>query len=158
MTTTSENNWRDLADRLTAEQVAELEGLERNDISRAIKDWPLLLSVNAQYYVERNELAARYAAMPLPAGAVKVNHWDADDNVGARRYFEGKKWVVDADGDSRALEIVVNGVQTADGVVNRGIGIDRDFDRDGDLTSRQGRQLADVLLEAADEMDGLAQR
>jgi hypothetical protein len=94
--------------------------------------------------------------VPVPAGAVEVYDW-ADDNEppwvltdqtnpNANRYFTGSSWTVDRAG--REMRVFIDGLQHANGRVERNIVIDGDA-----FTIAEARQLAAALIAAADEVD-----
>jgi hypothetical protein len=71
-------------------------------------------------------------------------------------YTEGRSWQIEPDGDHAAISVCIGIAQRAGGAVHQEIALDRDFDRDDALTSRQARQLASALIAAAGELEALA--
>jgi hypothetical protein len=152
MTTTPEAapSWREIADQLTLDQVAELESCEHE-----LKPVPGLMLDRARNYATENTLNAFYADVPAPAGATHVDDWnDAEDESGAFRYFRGARRFIQGlqDGVNDA-EVAINGTQSADGRVERFIGIYAD---DSALTSAQAREVGRALIAAANDLDRLA--
>lgn len=102
------HNWRDVAERLTAEQIAQLERME--------SDGPQMLLEMAQGWAADNITAA----VPLkeiapPAGAVRTFHWQLDSSW--FRDFEGTK----RHGGQAYVQIC--GRQQADGSARRWISV-----------------------------------
>jgi hypothetical protein len=90
------------------------------------------------------------ANVPHPAGATAVFEW-YDTQPGpysAQRYFRGGSWVVERDNRDTDMCVQVDGVQNADGRVERFVVLD-----DDNLNPVQARQLGAALLAAADEVD-----
>ena len=89
--------------------------------------------------------------MPVPAGAEQVEHWE-DDGTGTwtRRLAVSTRTVDRAGSDST---VYVEGVQRSDGTVQWSLFVLAD-DRQP-FTSAQARRFAAMILEAADELDGL---
>ena len=92
MTTTHDDNattWRDLADQLTPEQIAGLEGCERRFNTDGVADDPRAqasLLGFARQYAEHNLVDAAYADVPLPPGASTDSEgWGKDLKLGGYR-------------------------------------------------------------------------
>jgi hypothetical protein len=167
MSMTPENTaraWRDIADQLTPEQIAELKDSEQGYRYRATLPKPgwsteprsdtdisrLLLS-RAQRDAARNLDAAMIGNVPDPAGAVKVCEWDDPGTPDAFRLFWGATREVELQ-DGAAIEVVTRGTQSADGCVEeRGILIYGGSD--DVMTTESARQLAAALLEAAGDIE-----
>jgi hypothetical protein len=70
-------------------------------------------------------------------------------------YFEGTSWDVASDGEHDGVDVFITELLHPNGAIEREIVIDGDFNCGGEFTSRQARQLAAVLIGAADEYDRL---
>jgi hypothetical protein len=132
------HTWRDVADRLTAEQIARLERIE--------SDEPQTLLEMAREWAANNVTAA----MPLddvapPAGAVRTFRWQLDSD-----------WFRDFEGTKRRggqVHVQICGRQQADGSTRRWIAVHtRHLDA---LDATAARELAAALTEAADEIQRL---
>lgn len=129
--------WRDLADQLTAAQIAHLERLELDD--------PQTLLEKARQWAAKNTTAAAasFNDVPPPAGAVRTFGWQRDSNW--FRDFEGTKRCA---GQTR---VHVFGRQQADGSARRWIAVyTRRLDA---LNAAAARELAAALNDAADEIE-----
>lgn len=76
MTTTPDGaatTWRDLADQLTPDQVAKLEGYEADWLMHA-RD-PGLMRVTARERATYNVIGALCAGVPEPAASIEVCEW-----------------------------------------------------------------------------------
>jgi hypothetical protein len=132
------HTWRDVADQLTAEQIAQLERIE--------SDEPQTLLEMAREWAANNITAA----VPLddvapPAGAVRTFHWQLDSNW--FRDFEGTKH------RGGQAHVQIYGRQQADGSTRRWIAVHTRH-LDG-LDAAAARELAAALTEAADEIQRL---
>ena len=96
-----------------------------------------------------------FAGITRPAGAVRVCKWEDTETSMPYRYFVGSSWGVDMPGRGGEIEIWIDGMQHHDGSVSRDIVV-CELDADHPLTIAQARQLAAVLIAAADEADELA--
>jgi hypothetical protein len=132
------NTWRDVADQLTAEQIAQLERIE--------SDEPQTLLEMAREWAANNITAG----VPLddvapPAGAVRTFHWQLDSD-----------WFRDFEGTKRRggqAHVQICGRQQADGSTRRWIAVHtRHLDA---LDAAAARELAAALTEAADEIQRL---
>ena len=139
--------WRDLAGELTAEQV---EQLERWSPRFAAEDGPeqarrTLLRI-AQSDVAGNRLNVQFSHVPVPSGAVRASIWDriGDTTTRTVTYFEG---------------LVCHVSVTATGMQSAGTGsvdapeIEVYANGEPTLPVREARQLAAMLVEAADVLD-----
>ena len=141
MTATPENaaEWRELADQLTADQIADLRDQERNPRNRGGLVW------QARRCAEDNLAELLFAHLPAPAGALNVSALFLEGMrcwSGARRDAAGGNWAG------------IVGAQYADGRVKREIVVHlRNADA---LTPQQARELAAALIAAADEADEMA--
>lgn len=147
MTTTTIPNathasWRDLADQLTAKQIADLEHWEATS-THPNRDEAILQ--DAQRHAQANAWARQYADVPTPPDATSVNKWTADSTIEVpARHF----WGTDRDG------VFICGYQKPDGSVrNRYITLDFQVE---DMDAADARDLAARLIAAADELDALA--
>jgi hypothetical protein len=89
---------------------------------------------------------------PTPAGAIRVDDWTDLGTEWAHRYFEGPRRGTSRHRDSGDVQVFVAGHQHRDGSVSREIvvGLPRNDDA---VTGAQARELAAMLIEAADEID-----
>jgi hypothetical protein len=90
MNTTHDDNatgWRDLADQLTPEQIAELEYCEREQIPPGLADAEHQLNC-ARAMARENIIQALCADIPAPPGAVgRVYDWEEWSGERYRRMF-----------------------------------------------------------------------
>lgn len=155
MTTTPDNTattWRDLADQLTPEQIAQVE-----DFERAASHWPPaedghprsegVLNV-ARKMAELNVAKMVLADVAPPTDAVVVHDWMEWGDGSYQRLFTSWSRKVGGGGS-----VDVHGFQFNDGRVERLIAY---TEGDESLTAEQARQLAATLAEAADVLDGWA--
>jgi integrase len=155
MSTTPDDDatsWRDLVDQLTPEQVAELEYREAADLEYCERQGippEVVVSLQAQLNRARSmahhnliqTLCADIASPPVAVGP--VHDWQAWEGGGyGRLYVEWTRSV----GDMSA-EII--GIQHDDGRIDRSICAEGPES----ATPAQARQLAALLVEAADELD-----
>jgi hypothetical protein len=136
----STRTWRDLADLLTPEQIAELQYCERYQIPPGIADADhrnCAQMMGCHNFVQR--LCADIAA-PADAGG-EISEWE---EWGAGY---GRMYTVSSRG-----EVEIFGVQFDDGRIERNI-LCR---ADDTMTAAQARQLAQTLVEAANELDRLS--
>jgi hypothetical protein len=99
--------------------------------------------------------------VPLPAATTEASEWVdsfqwAESDGAARVFYGATRAVLDARGEKIA-EIRTSGLQHADGSVDTGRDlptVDIYIHTDDGLNSARARELAAVLLLAADEMDG----
>ncbi|MCV7101549.1 hypothetical protein [Mycobacterium palustre] len=184
MTATPENataGWRDLTDQLTGEQIAELEanavsgtrihelrltdaGMKWVDTGPQWDDNQLLIQARA--YARDNLVAAMVGEVSAPAGASPDRLWEEHDPQPYRLLFGAHRMVTAppprGSRDSGSAVITTDAVQFADGSIDDGrdlvapsITVLNDCTDTGiRLSSDQARELAALLLEAADEIDG----
>jgi hypothetical protein len=149
MTTTHDDNattWRDLADQLTPEQIAELEYCERENIPPGVADARQGQLNCARAMAQHNIVQALCADIATPADAVsEVYEWEerGGDTFG-RMYGISLR-------DLGFTTVDVSGVQYNDGHVERHILV---YEAE-DLTADQARALAAALLNAADDIERL---
>lgn len=158
MTATHDDNatsWRDLADQLTAEQIAELEYCERAQIPPEV-DQPQGHLNYARAMAQRNLAQAVCAGIPVPAEAVgEPCGWEEWGVRWGRMYTAAPERTGrrKTGGDRRPLWTVsVQGVQFDDCSVERSVTASVD---DGPLTAADARQFAAALIEAAADLEAL---
>ncbi|WP_204081377.1 hypothetical protein [Mycobacterium riyadhense] len=156
MTTT---DWRDYADQLTEEQVAELERLEAPrlvEFSPPLRPLPAARLVEiARDYVADNGAQVRLAHVPPPAGFDGlVCDWGLDQGESWYRYvFDGPRRITERD----AAEPLNSGVEAGarqweDGrVTDPGVYIG-----DSVYTPAGARKFARALIDAADAAERAA--
>jgi hypothetical protein len=148
MNTTHDDNaatWRDLADQLTPEQIAELEYCEREGVPPGIADAGHQLN-HARKLAELNLARAMLADVPPPPDAIgEIDEWMDWDADLYQRTFESWK--------HPACEVSVLGQQFSDGRVERYILCDADTN---ELSAERAREIGAALMAAADEIDGWA--
>jgi hypothetical protein len=159
MTTTPDQTvqtWRDLADQLTAQQVAALEWQESRgedcvpDEPDAYRDW---LITQARDYIAGNEHDAELSArIQPPAGATSIGGWDNIDPK-TDRLLRSIRWANFPAGP--AFSVAVDGFQDETGAVD-GPHISVYGLEDGpDLEAADALRLARALVAAADHREGL---
>jgi hypothetical protein len=164
MSMTPENalSWRELSDQLTAEPIAELERSEQGYRYRATQPKPCwsteprsdtdigrLLLQRAQKAASDNLHDVLFADVALPAGAVFGDAWEGDD---LKRIVMGPDRGITDSG----VIVWTSAVQSAQGRITSEQPEPPQVHIEGGalgLNSDQARELASVLLEAADEMD-----
>jgi hypothetical protein len=93
--------------------------------------------------------------VPPPAGAVQVFDWhEVEDHV-VGRYFRSTSWVIHGNnGYIDDVRVLVDGTQQANGCADRLITIcHRDTEILTEITPQLARELAEVLVAAADEVE-----
>ena len=130
--------WRDVANKLTAAQIAHLERLECDE--------PKTLLEMARQWAAKNMIAAvPIGDVAPPAGAVRTFAWQLDGN-----------WFRDFEGTTRRggpARVQIFGRQQADGSTRRWIAVPaRQLDA---LDAAATRELAAALTDAADEIERL---
>jgi hypothetical protein len=95
--------------------------------------------------------------VPIPAGAKCVDDWQGDAPMPYRLLFGERRNI---DGGTNYTTVQITAVQFADGRIDDGRMHEPPHVYLGDdsLTSVQARELADLLIGAADEVDRWAQR
>lgn len=151
MTTTPDEDattWRDLQHELTEDQIAWVEDFERTALGDPADVAELLLDKAREH--ARGNLTDRmmFGQVPAPSGAVRIWHWESDDDGQWSRAFDGTSR------DYRGFDISIDGRQYPDGSVFRTVSVHADervsFDVDG------AREMARLLSEAADEIANLS--
>jgi hypothetical protein len=147
--------WRDLADALTPHQIAYLENWEsRPDLppradgsARPSAQHERALLFTAREYSGQNAAAALYADIAPPPEVGQHYPWEHFGDGTWTRFFVGTTRKVGS------AEVMITGLQSSDGSIERSIGVDGASDS---LDASNARTLAAALLEAADELDRLA--
>lgn len=131
--------WRDVAGRLTAAQIAQLERLEHDE--------PQTLLEMARQWASENEITGSpLDEVAPPTGAVRTFGWQRDSD-----WFRDFKGTLRRAGLAR---VEICGRQEADGSTRRWITVHaRHLDA---LDAPAARELAAALTEAADELELLA--
>jgi hypothetical protein len=150
VTTTHDDNattWRDLVRDLTADEVTNIEGVER-EIGADPRGPSILLNVARDYVLHRTVDTA-YSDVPLPNGAQDVSGWEQNLKCdGWSRSIEWRKF-----GDSD-MSVMIDGRQQCDGSYTCEISVYGPED-DITLTGAGARRLMTLLADAADELDRL---
>lgn len=141
------SNWRDLADQLTAEQVAELAHLEATGQPPGQADPREGYIRLARSMAQQNIVNQMCVDLPAPAGAVEMFDWMEWDDGEYRRQFTVSKTRL------HGVVVELGGTQHSDGRVEHCIVIADDAEEDIGLTADQARAVAQVLLAAAGELD-----
>lgn len=144
-TTPTTAGWRELADRLTAEQVDMLASLERDHRTGARE-----LRIAAEQMAREQRWERQYANVAPPADATSVGGWsDVYRDEPPARLFRG------ADHGVPQAQIALHGYQRADGSVReRWIHADiPDNSRRNGLSAGDARAVAAALLAAADALE-----
>lgn len=146
---TTATNWRDLADQLTAEQVALMEYCEANEIPPGLATQQGHLNA-ALTMIAENEAQAVCAHIPTPADAIDIpSLWMPWDEGGHGRTYT--YWARQSGG----FEVAISAWQFSDGrSTERDIAFE-DTDDEQDMTADRARELAALLLDAADQLDHL---
>ncbi|HWS91731.1 MAG TPA: hypothetical protein VN306_04290 [Mycobacterium sp.] len=140
MTTSDDTaqTWRDVAEQLTAAQIAQLERLEREEPQT-------LLEMAREWAAKNSTAAAPFDHVAQPDGAVRMFDWQRDSN-----------WFRDFEGTTRRGgqgRVQIRGRQHADGSTRRWIAVRiRHLDA---LEPAAARELAAALTDAADEIERL---
>lgn len=155
--TTDDNatTWRDLADQLTTDQVTFLEQFEATALSDPASVAEHLLAEARDRARHNLEDAARFGHLAMPAGAVKMWHWEDDGEGRWSRMFDGTRrgFGLDRTGvAANRVDVFIDGVQYADGSIVRKINV---YSDSGELTADEARALATAFVEAADELERL---
>ena len=134
--------WREVADQLTAAQIAQLERLEREEPRS-------LLEMARQWAAKNTTAAAPFDNVAPPAGAVRTFHWQLDSD-----------WFRDFEGTTRRAgpaRVQICGRQQADSSTRRWIAVHtRHLDALDALDAAATRELAAALTDAANEIERLS--
>lgn len=131
-------NWRDVADRLTPAQIAQLERLERDEPQT-------LLEMARQWAAQNATATAPFDHIAPPIGAVRTFDWQLDGS-----------WFRDVEGTTRRagpVRVQIYGRQLADGSTRWWIAVHTRVDA---LGAAAARELAAALTDAAGEIERLA--
>jgi len=142
-------SWRQYADELTPEQIANYE---ENEV-RLLPEHRDQLVDYARYDVECNRMTAQYADLPLPPGSELQDQW-VRDFLGDGSWCRRVRWLECTTG-MEDVEVEINGLQKTDGTYTRRITLNA-WD-EVVMTSEQARTLATALRNAADDLDDLDQ-
>jgi len=138
-------SWRQYADDLTPEQIANYE---ENEV-RLLPEYRDQLVDYARNDAECNRMTAQYADLPVPPGSELRDQWFRD-LLGDGSWCRTVRWAEYATGMEDA-EVEINGLQKTDGTYTRRIAL---YVWDNVMmTSKQTRILAEALLKAADDLD-----
>jgi hypothetical protein len=146
--------WRDLTDQLTAEQIAELEYCEREQLPPGIAGPQGQLNC-ARAMAQRNLVQAMCAGIATPTDAVdQPGDWEKWGDGYGRMYSAAATRASEARSmrGERLWLVDIFGVQFEDGRIERNITAQVD---DEPMTAADARRLAAALIEAADELDAL---
>jgi hypothetical protein len=146
--TIDNTTWRDLSDLLTAEQIAELEYCEREQIPPGLADEQH--RVNCARMMARDNLIQQLCAdIASPVDATgEPDVWQEWGDGYGRMYSVSSR-------DVGPMTVDVCGVQFDDGRTETSISILAGEVEQ--MSAAQARQLAAALVAAADEMDGWVQ-
>jgi hypothetical protein len=115
-------SWRDLADRLTADERTSLEYLEHNGVPPPVLDY-------ARQEIEVRLVDIAYADLPAPPGATWAGSWEK--NLTRDGWSRSLIWVEFGD------DLCIDGRQQCDGTVERRIALNA-ADRDVILLDAAG--------------------
>jgi len=142
--------WRDLADQLTPRQIAALERLERSTAAHPPHvDVRAELLEAARDEAAHNLVIARFADVPVPAGAETDGSWSRDESGEWSRAVVWREFP-----SVGGVGLAVDGRQTSTGEVTPPQ-ITVFADLGAQLTGAEARELAAQLLQAADKLDEL---
>jgi len=153
--------WRDLADELTAEQIADLQQWEAQPSDDCFVQAALI--AQARRYAAHNITDEMlFGHMPTPTDARETSHWRHDEGEAHwYRFFDGtarechsEECACDRDDDVVCDSIGsadIVGTQFSDGFISRHV----DLRCVRELDAPACRTLAAALLNAAEELDRL---
>jgi hypothetical protein len=100
----------------------------------------------------------RFAHIPPPPGAREVDPWHEDADGNWRRCFVAKEWFLVTESSKhcpccREDCVSIVGVQESCGHISAGISVDAD----SELNAVEARKLAAMLMDAADDLEGMGQ-
>lgn len=147
--------WRQLADALTPDQITYIENWESrpdeppnaDGSPRSYDDHQRGLLYTAREFVGQNAAAALFADVAPPPEDGQHYHWEHGGDGQWTRYFAGTVRDIDK------AAVIINGFQSSDGTITRSICVDGETD---DLDAAKARRIAAALIEAADELERLA--
>ncbi|CPS10346.1 hypothetical protein [Mycobacteroides abscessus] len=149
-------SWRDIADQLPGDVVAQLERAEELNDSGA-RPWEcscddsdaIMTHFAITERLSQHRAGVRFANVPLPAvDDIRAEQWfniGAPDKEEWTRSLIGPTFTVDG-----VARVCIEGTQTSGGTVEWGLCVDGDVE---DATAAQARLLASALTEAADALD-----
>lgn len=148
---TAVHTWRDLTDKLTPLQIADLERQERLGADAHSPDnYRNWLIIEAHEYITENESDAELTAqIQSPANATWVGRWDNTDKAGRR--CRSIQW---ATYDAGRTSVDIDGWQDETGAVDGPHLSVYGLEDNRPLTVADARRLAAALLAAADKIDG----
>lgn len=150
MSTDNVTTWRELANQLTPEQVAEIEYCEREEIPPGIASEQSRIN-HARAFVRLNLAQAICADVPVPADAIDTpSAWDEWADQGAQ--FQRVYAVSDTTTGGTRVQIL--GYQNEHNEIYRRIYVDGTLE---DLDAANARAIAAALTAAADRLDQLDQ-
>ncbi|MDA2891258.1 hypothetical protein PDG61_10090 [Mycolicibacterium sp. BiH015] len=153
--------WRDLADQLTAEQVAHLEYWEahpelppRSDgMQPTAEEQRSRLLFSATESAWRNRAAERYSHITVPPGTTWAGDWSGDlwdSGEPATRHFEATKRCCGH------MEVSAGGWQDSNGRTEWQITVQSTEQfNDGQMDAALAREVGAALIAAADELERL---
>lgn len=152
--------WRDVADQLPAEMVAQLEraeeleaaGVKPGECGQADSD-ALMLHFSITRGIEGHQAGVRFADIPTPEWVTHTDPWEnigSDDEPDWSRRLEGPRYLAVGD----LGQVLVEGFQDAlDGSIEWGVRITGDAE--DHMPSDLARKLAAALVEAATFLEGV---
>lgn len=150
--------WRQLADRLTPDQIETFTDLEREMAAGTVAAHDRLtpgqyLVKLALLRVEDNEFDQQFAHIPAPPGATHVEGWEASqDGVGYTRAIEWQMF-----GEGEEVAVGISGEQrSTDGSYTQQIVIWGPPAAGDPLTIDEARRLAELLDAASDALEDSA--
>lgn len=148
MSTDNVTTWRDLADQLTPQQVAELEYCEREQVPPGLATEQHRLN-GARAMIRHNITQAVCAGVPVPADAIdEPSPWDEWTDEGQHFQRVYTAWDTTIDG----TEVKILGYQNEHDRIYRRIFIEGELD---DLDAKTARAIGAALTAAADKLDQL---
>jgi hypothetical protein len=99
-----------------------------------------------------------FAHIPTPAGATEVDSWHEDADGNWRRCFVAKEWFLVTESSKHCpccnkVCVSIVGVQESSGNIGAGIAVDAG----SELNAVEARELAAMLNDAADALEGMDQ-
>jgi hypothetical protein len=152
--TTTTTGWRDVADRLTAHQVAQLarrEASHRDTAGGVDPAVAAMLLADAVEHAEANTRdRERFGHIPEPAAALDyLGHWEHNPDRGWYRCFEAWGWRVGP------VFGYVAGEQRTDGTISAEAQFDTEGLMGSGLSADDTRQVAAALLDLAEKLDAV---
>lgn len=146
--------WRDVADQLPAEMVAQLERAEELGGPGKAKPWEcspadsdaLMLHFGITKGIEEHQAGVRFADVPTPQWVMHAGPWQNAGTGGApewSRVLEGPRYTAVGE----LGQVLVSGTQDSEGAIEWGLMITGDCE--DQLQPDSARKLAAALVEAA---------